>query len=72
MRLFAAVEDLTEDEVGELTAAWAPHVDGEIELHRVHCGHEYMMHPEPQALIGAAIAADLRRVHEAEIGDGES
>ncbi|WNV84491.1 non-ribosomal peptide synthetase [Umezawaea sp. Da 62-37] len=72
MRLFAAVEDLTEAEVGELSEAWAPHVDGKIELHRVHCGHEYMMHPEPQALIGAAIAAELRRVHEAEIGDGES
>jgi amino acid adenylation domain-containing protein len=72
MRLFAAVEDLTETEVGELAQAWAPHVDGPVELHRVHCGHEYMMHPEPQAHIGAAIAADLRRVLESEIGDGES
>jgi len=71
MRLFAAVEDLTEAEVGELADAWAPHVDGPVELHPVHCGHEYMMHPEPQALIGAAIAADLRRVLESEIGVGE-
>jgi hypothetical protein len=71
MRLFAAVEDLTEAEVGELADAWAPHVDGPVELHEVHCGHEYMMHPEPQALIGAAIAADLRRVLESEIGVGE-
>jgi thioesterase domain-containing protein len=72
MRLFAAVEDLTEDEVTELTAAWSPHVDGTIRLHALPCGHEYMMHPEPQALIGAAIAADLRLVHGAENGDGES
>ncbi|MCS7481004.1 amino acid adenylation domain-containing protein [Umezawaea endophytica] len=72
MRLFAAVEDLTEAEVGELADAWAPHVDGPVELHAVHCGHEYMMHPEPQALIGAAVAADLRRVLESEIGVGES
>ncbi len=71
MRLFAAVEDLTEAEVDELAAAWAPHVDGPVELHRVHCGHEYMMHPEPQALIGAAIAAELRRVLESENGVGE-
>ncbi|MBB5954040.1 amino acid adenylation domain-containing protein/non-ribosomal peptide synthase protein (TIGR01720 family) [Saccharothrix tamanrassetensis] len=60
--LFAAVRDRSEAEVAELADSWTAHVGGEVRTHRVPCGHEYMMHPEPQALIGAAVAEELRRV----------
>ncbi|CCH30551.1 non-ribosomal peptide synthetase [Actinosynnema sp. NPDC047251] len=67
--LFSAVEDRSEAEVGELADSWAAHVTGEVRTHRVPCGHEYMMHPEPQALIGAAVAEELRRVQGNHIGE---
>ncbi|MEV8438194.1 amino acid adenylation domain-containing protein [Actinosynnema sp. NPDC051121] len=67
--LFSATADRTEDEITELADAWTSHVDGQVRVHRIPCGHEYMMHPEPQALIGAAIADELRRVQGNHTGE---
>jgi amino acid adenylation domain-containing protein len=67
--LFSATADRTEDEITELADAWKSHVDGQVRVRRVPCGHEYMMHPEPQALIGAAIADELRRVQGNHTGE---
>ncbi len=67
--LFSATADRSEDEVAELAEAWKSHVDGQVRVHRIPCGHEYMMHPEPQALIGAAIADELRRVQGNHTGE---
>ncbi|MEV0677483.1 amino acid adenylation domain-containing protein [Actinosynnema sp. NPDC050436] len=67
--LFTAVEDRTDAEVAELADSWSAHVTGEVRAHRVPCGHEYMMHPGPQALIGAAVADELRRVHGDNTGE---
>ncbi|MEU4805237.1 amino acid adenylation domain-containing protein [Actinosynnema sp. NPDC023587] len=67
--LFTAVADRAAEEVAELASSWTAHVTGEVRTHRVPCGHEYMMHPEPQALIGAAVAEELRRVQGNHIGE---
>ncbi|MEU4743082.1 amino acid adenylation domain-containing protein [Actinosynnema sp. NPDC023658] len=67
--LFAATADRSEDENTELAGTWKSYVDGEVRVHRIPCGHEYMMHPEPQALIGAAVADELRRVQGNHTGE---
>ncbi len=67
--LFSAVEERSDEENAELADSWTAHTTGEVRTHRVPCGHEYMMHPEPQALIGAAVAEELRRVQGNHIGE---
>jgi thioesterase domain-containing protein len=57
--LFLAADGLTEDDLAERPARWAPHVDGAIETHRIDCGHEFMMHAQAQAEIGRIVAAEL-------------
>ncbi|MFJ8860113.1 amino acid adenylation domain-containing protein [Streptomyces sp. NPDC102451] len=63
MQLFVASANLSESEVAERAALWAPHVDGAVNVHQVPCAHDYMMHPDPLALIGSALAAELQRLH---------
>ncbi|MGW0845437.1 amino acid adenylation domain-containing protein [Streptomyces sp. NPDC002787] len=63
MQLFVASASLTEDEIAARGAVWEPHVTGGIDLHRVPCAHDYMMHPDALALIGTAVAAELQRLH---------
>ncbi|MFD5886499.1 amino acid adenylation domain-containing protein [Streptomyces sp. NPDC060334] len=63
LQLFVASAGLSPDEVAAKVAGWAPHVDGVIEAQEVPCSHDYMMHPDPLALIGTAIAAGLARLH---------
>ncbi|WP_329182056.1 amino acid adenylation domain-containing protein (plasmid) [Streptomyces decoyicus] len=63
MQLFVASANLSETEVAERSALWAPYVAGGVEEHQVPCSHDYMMHPDPLALVGSAIAAELQRLH---------
>jgi amino acid adenylation domain-containing protein/non-ribosomal peptide synthase protein (TIGR01720 family) len=72
MLLAVSAAELSEEDIAERESRWAPFVDGQLEVHRIPCGHEYMMHPEPQARIGAVVAAELDRLHRAEFGDGDS
>jgi thioesterase domain-containing protein len=63
MELFVASANLSDAQVAERAAQWAPHVDGTVAVHQVPCAHDYMMHADPLALVGAAVAAELRRLH---------
>ncbi|MEU0743780.1 amino acid adenylation domain-containing protein [Streptomyces sp. NPDC006134] len=63
LQLFVASAGLTEEEIAARGALWQPHVAGGIDVHRVPCAHDYMMHPDALALIGAAVAAELQRLH---------
>ncbi|MFB6613131.1 amino acid adenylation domain-containing protein [Streptomyces sp. NPDC056367] len=65
LQLFVASAGLSGEEVAARVAGWAPHVEGRIEVHEVPCSHDYMMHPDPLALIGSAVAAGLQRLHMA-------
>ncbi|MEU9359840.1 amino acid adenylation domain-containing protein [Streptomyces sp. NPDC048301] len=62
MQLFVASAELSESEVADRAALWAPHVEGPVDVHQVPCGHDYMMHPDPLALVGTALAAELQRL----------
>ncbi|MFG3107536.1 amino acid adenylation domain-containing protein [Streptomyces tendae] len=63
LQLFVASAGLSEDEIAARGELWQPHVAGGIDVHRVPCAHDYMMHPDALALIGAAVAAELQRLH---------
>lgn len=65
MQLFVASANLSDSEVADRAKLWAPHVEGSVDVHQVPCGHDYMMHPEPLALVGSALAAELQRLHMA-------
>jgi amino acid adenylation domain-containing protein len=64
MLLFVAVPGLAEGEAEPWAGQWRPHVDA-VDARTLVCGHEFMMHPGPQSLIGAVVAEELRRVTEA-------
>jgi thioesterase domain-containing protein/aryl carrier-like protein len=71
MQLFVASANLTDQQVEARAELWRPHVAGGVDIQRVPCGHDYMMHPDPLALVGAAAAAELQRVHmAASLGNG--
>ncbi|MGW7446189.1 amino acid adenylation domain-containing protein [Kitasatospora sp. NPDC054795] len=63
MQLFVASANLSPEQVEQQAARWRPHVDGGVDVHQVPCSHDYMMHPDPLALIGGAVAAELQRAH---------
>ncbi|KAF4406782.1 amino acid adenylation domain-containing protein [Streptomyces lycii] len=65
MQLFVASANASDAEVAERAAQWERHVDGTVVVHQVPCSHDYMMHPDPLALVGAAVAAELQRLHMA-------
>ncbi|KAF8947343.1 hypothetical protein BGZ46_005603 [Entomortierella lignicola] len=44
-------------------AGWASFCLGEIEVHKVDCGHEDMDQPEPLAVIGRSLAIKLEESH---------
>ncbi|MEU7134378.1 amino acid adenylation domain-containing protein [Streptomyces sp. NPDC046261] len=62
MHLFTATEEWSQDELAGHIARWERHVAGDLRVHPVACRHEYLMHPEPQALVGRAVEAALRRL----------
>ncbi|MGW2815073.1 non-ribosomal peptide synthetase, partial [Streptomyces sp. NPDC001415] len=62
MHLLVATREYAPAEADELTGRWADHVDGELRIHRIDCGHEYLMHPGPQAVVGRVIDAALGRL----------
>jgi thioesterase domain-containing protein len=72
MHHFVAAEGRDEDQLADRVGRWAPYVDGTVAPHRIDCDHNDMMHPGPQAQIGAAIAAELTRMCRAESGDAAS
>ncbi|WNF28008.1 amino acid adenylation domain-containing protein [Streptomyces sp. C11-1] len=62
--LFVATANLSDPEIADRVGQWTPHVkDARVAVHQVPCSHDYMMHPDPLALVGAAVAAELRRLH---------
>ncbi|MET8545105.1 thioesterase domain-containing protein, partial [Kitasatospora sp. NPDC004799] len=62
LHLFAAAEEWTADQLADRTGRWEPHVNGRVVVHRIAAGHEYLMHPGPQAVIGRLVDAELRRL----------
>ncbi|MGW7367524.1 non-ribosomal peptide synthetase [Streptomyces sp. NPDC054841] len=68
MHLFTATEEWTPDELADQTGRWKPHVDGQLRVHRIACGHEYLMHPEPQAAVGRLVEAELSRLDDEQNG----
>ncbi|MFF4379835.1 amino acid adenylation domain-containing protein [Kitasatospora sp. NPDC001547] len=62
LHLFAAAEEWTADQLADQTGRWEPHVNGRVVVHRIAAGHEYLMHPGPQAVIGRLVDAELRRL----------
>ncbi|MFF2044616.1 amino acid adenylation domain-containing protein [Kitasatospora sp. NPDC058170] len=62
LHLFAATEEWTADELAEQHGRWTAHVTGAVRLHRIACGHEYLMHPGPQAAVGRAVRSELARL----------
>ncbi|MEU3499452.1 thioesterase domain-containing protein [Streptomyces hundungensis] len=62
MHLLLATREYAPDEAAELTGRWEAHVDGELWIHRIDCGHEYLMHPGPQAVVGRVLDAALDRL----------
>ncbi|MFC9386477.1 non-ribosomal peptide synthetase [Streptomyces venezuelae] len=65
MHLFTATREWTADRLDDQTRRWEPHVDGHLRIHPVDCGHEYLMHPGPQAVVGRAVDAALARLDAA-------
>ncbi|MEU5051464.1 amino acid adenylation domain-containing protein [Streptomyces sp. NPDC021096] len=53
---FAAEQDATSTLT---TRLWLPHVGGQVERHRVACGHEEMTRPGPLADIGPVLARKM-------------
>ncbi|MFG3283165.1 amino acid adenylation domain-containing protein [Streptomyces sp. NPDC048111] len=62
MHLLVATREYTPDEADGLTGRWAGQVGGELRIHRIDCGHEYLMHPGPQAVVGRVVDAALDRL----------
>ncbi|AYG80698.1 Linear gramicidin synthase subunit D [Streptomyces hundungensis] len=62
MHLLLATREYAPDEADELTGRWEAHVEGELRVHRIDCGHEYLMHPGPQAVVGRVLDAALDRL----------
>ncbi|MFJ8313022.1 MULTISPECIES: amino acid adenylation domain-containing protein [unclassified Streptomyces] len=62
MHLLVATQEWSADEMDELTGRWEAHVDGELRIHGIDCGHEYLMHPGPQAVVGRVLDAALDRL----------
>ncbi|MFD0277727.1 amino acid adenylation domain-containing protein [Kitasatospora sp. NPDC127111] len=56
---FTATADKTSDD--PTARDWAAHVTGTVHDHPVDCEHGAMTRPQPIALIGAVLAAELRR-----------
>uniref|UniRef100_UPI00202EDC45 amino acid adenylation domain-containing protein n=1 Tax=Streptomyces sp. MSC1_001 TaxID=2909263 RepID=UPI00202EDC45 len=65
MHLFTATREWTAEQLADQTRRWEPHVDGHLRIHPVDCGHEYLMHPGPQAVVGRAVDAALARLDAA-------
>ncbi|GAA2091419.1 hypothetical protein GCM10009759_15990 [Kitasatospora saccharophila] len=61
MTLFVATAGRTARERADAPGRWAPHVAGGVVVHGIDHAHEYLMHPAPQAEIGALVDAGLRR-----------
>ncbi|MFD3334429.1 thioesterase domain-containing protein, partial [Streptomyces sp. NPDC058700] len=66
MHLFTATREWTADRLADQTRRWEHHVDGHLRIHPVDCGHEYLMHPGPQAVVGRAVDAALARLDAAD------
>ncbi|WP_432021789.1 amino acid adenylation domain-containing protein [Streptomyces parvus] len=47
---------------------WEPHIGGQVEQHRVACGHDEMTRPGPLAVIGPVLAGKLARERPAPPG----
>ncbi|MEV6598120.1 amino acid adenylation domain-containing protein [Actinoplanes sp. NPDC051346] len=64
MHLFAATGDDEPENVSAKVKRWEPHVHGVVRRFDIACTHEAMMHPGPQARIGALLAAELDQLRQ--------
>ncbi|WP_344267023.1 thioesterase domain-containing protein, partial [Streptomyces sodiiphilus] len=68
MHLFAAAREWSAGQLHELVQSWESRTGGGLRVHRVPCGHEHLMHPEPRAVVGRLVAAELRRLDATQNG----
>nr|APD71467.1 non-ribosomal peptide synthetase 6 [Streptomyces sp.] len=61
MTLFVATAGRSAADTGTAARRWDRHVAGTVRIHELAHAHEYLMHPEPQAEVGAIVDAELRR-----------
>ncbi|QES57078.1 non-ribosomal peptide synthetase [Streptomyces venezuelae] len=61
MTLFVATSGRSAADVESAAGRWDGHVAGTVRVHELPYAHEYLMHPEPQAEVGAIVDAELRR-----------
>ncbi|MFE3323800.1 amino acid adenylation domain-containing protein [Streptomyces sp. NPDC059176] len=71
MTLFIATADRSDGQTRSAPDRWAPHVRGPLRVHAVAAAHEYLMHPEPQALIGRLVDAELHTKPRRVQGEGK-
>jgi thioesterase domain-containing protein/aryl carrier-like protein len=62
MDLFIATDGLSGADADVVAHRWAAAVQGPVVTHGVPFGHEYLMHPEPQAQIARAVDRQLRAI----------
>lgn len=68
MHLFAAAREWSAGQLHELVQSCESRTGGGLRVHRVPCGHEHLMHPEPRAVVGRLVAAELRRLDATQNG----
>ncbi|MFD3330099.1 amino acid adenylation domain-containing protein [Streptomyces sp. NPDC058701] len=61
MTLLVATSGRTAADTDTAARRWDGHVAGTVRVHELPYAHEYLMHPEPQAKVGAIVDAELRR-----------
>ncbi|GGR44854.1 hypothetical protein GCM10010497_55350 [Streptomyces cinereoruber] len=62
MTLFVATSGRSAADTRTAAGRWGGHVAGAVRVHELPHAHEHLMHPEPQAEVGAIVDAELRRI----------
>jgi amino acid adenylation domain-containing protein len=68
LELFVATAGPTEPELASHVRRWDGHVAGTVTRYDIRSDHDHLMHPAPQALIGARTAAVLENLAKTESG----
>ncbi|MFC8269652.1 ABC transporter permease [Streptomyces cinereoruber] len=62
MTLFVATSGRSAADTRTAAGRWGGHVAEAVRVHELPHAHEHLMHPEPQAEVGAIVDAELRRI----------